>query len=101
MKHATPSALHRFNMDLRLVAAVQANAGAGCHEAANLLHGYSYCAELHWLATDNQDLDEARSSRALLDELESKLRRFLSRCRRVPGGARASTEDRYCCSADN
>ena len=36
-----PCALDPFNVDVRLIAAVQTHAGARCHEAANVLGSYA------------------------------------------------------------
>ena len=72
---AEPSA---FNLDLRLIANVQAHAGAQCHEAAGLLFAYHLCAEVcrDAIATAHAPAADAQAS---LERAEAELRRFLAR----------------------
>ena len=75
--------LHPFNIDVRLIAAVQVHAGAHCHEAGDLLAAYELWAELHRQAVDAHHEDEARESRDVLCETEADLRRLLYQCRKA------------------
>jgi hypothetical protein len=75
------SAWDPYNVDVRLVAAVQRNCGARCHEAANLLGCYSLCAEMHQRAVRGHDPKNARAARDLLENSEASLRKFLFECR--------------------
>jgi hypothetical protein len=75
---AAAAELSAFNLDLRLVAKVQAHAGAQCHEAAGLLFAYNLCADV---LRDAADASEARDARASLDRAERELRQFLARRR--------------------
>lgn len=68
----------RAVMDRRLVAAVQAQAGAHCHEAAGLIQRYYYQLYL-WRKADGHDAAEHQSFRAGVEEAEAALRRFLHR----------------------
>jgi hypothetical protein len=81
MRYPISAHFDPYNIDVKLIAAVQTNAGARCHEAANLLSCYSLCAELHRRAVDDRDADEARSSRVLLERTEVDLRKFLFQVR--------------------
>lgn len=77
------SSFDPFNVDVQLIAAVQAHAGARCHEAGNLLAAYELWTVLHRQAVAAQRADEARESRNILDATELDLRRLLYRCRRT------------------
>jgi hypothetical protein len=77
------SSFDPFNMDARLVAAVQVQAGARSHEAGDLLASYELWAELHRQAVDAHHEAEARESRDVLTETEADLRRLLYQCRRA------------------
>jgi hypothetical protein len=78
----TETALDPFNIDVRLISAVQAHAGARCHEAANRLAAYTLWAEVNHRAVADRDRDEAEFSRHELERTEVDLRKFLFECRR-------------------
>jgi hypothetical protein len=82
MRSLSSSALDPYNIDVMLISAVQTHAGGRCHEAANLLSCYSFCAELHRRAVADRDAEEAQSSRVLLERTEVDLRKFLFQVRR-------------------
>jgi hypothetical protein len=64
-------------IDSRLVSAVQVNAGARCHEAANLLHCYGMASRAYELAACGDD-----GAAEDFKQSERALRRFLFECRR-------------------
>jgi hypothetical protein len=75
---APAAELSAFNLDRKLVANVQAHAGARCHEAAGLLFAYHLSAEV---LRDAGGTSEALEAQASLDRAERELRRFLARRR--------------------
>jgi hypothetical protein len=77
---APAAELSQFNLDLRLVANVQAHAGAQCHEAAGLLFAYHLCVDLCRDAIGTPDALDAQAS---LNRAEAELRQFLARRRRA------------------
>lgn len=76
--------LGSYNIDRQLIAAVQINAGARCHESANLLNCYQLCAQVYRDAIDCQDEEEVEWALKILQDSEVKLRMFLFQCRRPP-----------------
>jgi hypothetical protein len=90
------TALSPFNIDVRLISAVQIHAGARCHEAANLLSCYRLWTELHRQAVAGRDVDEAQLSRQTLEDNEVKLRKFLFQCRCPQGRPRCTTQSGVC-----
>jgi hypothetical protein len=91
------TALKPYNVDVKLVSAVQIHAGARCHEAANLVGCYMLWAELHGEAVAGRDHGEAEFSRTTLDQSEVNLRKFLFQCRhpqwRAEHGTRGGIAD--------
>ena len=73
-KHQPPAAL----FDTRLVAAVQAAAGAQCHRAANLLQAYYVNAEACRDALDMGDEAGAEDARRACAAARAELREFLA-----------------------
>lgn len=78
----TYAPLGPYNVDRRLIAAVQVSAGAHCHTSANLLHCYQLSALAYDDAVACNDAEGARSMLESLNSAEVELRRFLGRCRR-------------------
>lgn len=76
------NALCPYNIDRHLMAAVQINAGAHCHESANLLYCYQLLAQVYQNALDCKDDDEAQQALKTLHDSEINLRKFLFRCLR-------------------
>jgi hypothetical protein len=73
---ALPAAFH-VELDTRLIAAVQTQAGARCHRSANLLHSYYLCADVYKAKMRKGDLDASRVARQRFQESENRLREFL------------------------
>ena len=71
----------QIHLDHRLVAAVQANAGAHCHRAANLLQSYLFSLHLHREAIEANSREEASAAMAVARASEIDLRKFLARAR--------------------
>lgn len=71
----------RHAIDSRLVAAVQINAGARCHEAANLLNCYRLASRAYALSVSCQNRDTAVEDLELIEQSERALRKFLFECR--------------------
>jgi hypothetical protein len=65
-------------LDTRLVAAVQAAAGARCHEAANLLQTYYMSTEACRVVCRRGDSPAAAEARALCLAAKVRLRDFLA-----------------------
>ena len=72
---------NRHAIDGRLISAVQINAGARCHEAANLLNCYGLASQAYAMSVSREDGDAAARELKVLEESECALRRFLFRCR--------------------
>jgi hypothetical protein len=72
----TPSAPFLFNT--RLVAAVQTKAGAHCHESANLLQTYYFCAEVYRVQLRSNDAVPTDAARRSVQQAEVRLRKFLT-----------------------
>ena len=66
-------------LDTRLIAAVQAAAGAQCHEAANLLQAYYYSAEAYRCVGAAGNRGSADEALRLLLAAKVRLRDFLAR----------------------
>ena len=69
-----------INLDTRLIAAVQTRAGARCHQAASLLHGYYMCAEVYRAKQRRGDRELVQAALGRLQECERRLRDFLTAC---------------------
>jgi hypothetical protein len=67
-----------FLFNTRLVAAVQTKAGAHCHESANLLQAYYFCADVYRVQLRNNDAVAAEAARRSVQQAEVRLRRFLT-----------------------
>ncbi|MEZ0268384.1 MAG: hypothetical protein ACAI43_26955 [Phycisphaerae bacterium] len=67
----------RPEIDTRLVAAVQAAAGARCHEAAGLLQSYLLWARIYRTAQDTRAPDEAEVGETFR-QTKVRLRAFLT-----------------------
>lgn len=65
-------------VDSRLLAAVQARAGARCHEAAGLSQSYVSWAHCLHLAARRGDATALEHARRQVAEARAQLRRFLS-----------------------
>jgi hypothetical protein len=65
-------------VDTRLIAAVQAAAGARCHLAANLVQAYRFSAAACDLAARHGTDDDRRDAREQLQVTKVKLRDFLA-----------------------
>jgi hypothetical protein len=83
MRSADLSLLQSYNVDTQLIAAVQVNAGARCHESASLLSSYHCCAELYRRALDRKNEHKIATASKLLEDAERNLRKFLFRCRKI------------------
>jgi hypothetical protein len=83
-----------YNVDAQLVAAVQINAGARCHESASLLSSYHCCAELYRRAVDRRNEHKIATASKLLEDAERNLRKFLFRCRQIAKPWEGSCRDR-------
>jgi hypothetical protein len=67
-----------FLLNTRLVAAVQTNAGAHCHESANLLQAYYFRAEVYQVQLRNKNASAAEAARRSVHQAEVRLRQFLT-----------------------
>jgi hypothetical protein len=72
MRYTPPTLPCPCSIDSKLIAAVQANAGAQCHEAANLVQAYLLSADLYQDA-----LHKERAACDFHDDTELHLRKFL------------------------
>lgn len=81
MRSDVHSPLGPYNIDRQLIAAVQINAGAHCHQSANLLNYYYLSAESYQRAVTRKDEEEAQCALKSLEDSEVNLRKFLFRCR--------------------
>lgn len=70
-------AVHVATIDTRLVAAVQATAGARIHEAAALLNGYYIWSELLKRALNRNDKPKAALALGKVCSAKRQLRQFL------------------------
>ncbi len=70
-------AVHVATIDTRLVAAVQARAGARIHEAAALLNGYYIWSELLKRALNRNDKPKAAQALGQVCSAKRQLRQFL------------------------
>ena len=70
-------AVHVATIDTRLVAAVQARAGARIHEAAGILNGYYIWAEVLKRALSRHDNSKAAIALGNVCAAKRKLRQFL------------------------
>jgi len=70
-------AVHVATIDTRLVAAVQARAGARIHEAAGLLSGYYIWVEVLKRALSRKDDSKAAIALGNVCAVKRKLRQFL------------------------
>jgi hypothetical protein len=82
MQPAINSLLGQYNIDRHLIAAVQKNSGAHCHQSANLLYSYYLRVELYQQALNHNDHQEGQQALNGLQDSERDLRKFLFRCRR-------------------
>jgi hypothetical protein len=64
-------------LDTRLVAAVQAGAGARCHEAAGLLQGYYLWLKLYRMAVEH-GADDVAEVAEMFRQTKVRLRAFLT-----------------------
>lgn len=72
-------------VDSRLVAAVQINAGANCHKAANLVTSYYFAVHnfnYHESQLAQQNEEAKAELLGMLQDSEADLRKFLFNCRR-------------------
>ena len=87
------SFLRTAQVDTRLIAAVQASAGARCHEAANLLQNYYFCVEAcHCVTGPGRAIAPATEAWQACNAAKVRLREFLGQ--RVYGWAAAAPERR-------
>ena len=73
----TPSRIP-FQFNTRLIAAVQTKAGARCHESANLVQAYYFRADVYRMQLRNKDAAAAEAARRSVQEVEVRLRKFLT-----------------------
>ena len=77
----TPSPAHQavfLPLDTRLIAAVQARAGARVHESAGLLYAYRLSADCYRLTLTTGDSRAAARARMNYELSEWRLRRFVA-----------------------
>jgi hypothetical protein len=67
-----------YQVNTRLIAAVQNHAGAHCHTSANLLQCYYFCAEVYRVQLRNNDPTAAEAARRGVQRAEVRLREFLT-----------------------
>lgn len=67
-----------FQVNTRLIAAVQNHAGAHCHTSANLLQCYYFCAEVYRVQLRNNDPVATETARRGVQRAEVRLREFLT-----------------------
>lgn len=77
------ASLGPYNIDSHLIAAVQINAGARCHESANLLNCYYLSAQTYGDALSREDDETAQWAIKILQDSEVSLRKFLFQCRQL------------------
>lgn len=65
-------------VNTRLVAAVQARAGARCHQSANLLSTYYLCADVYRMRMGRGDASSSAEAWRTLKQAEQRLREFLT-----------------------
>jgi hypothetical protein len=85
-----------FLLNTRLVAAVQTNAGAHCHESANLLQAYYFRADVYRVQLRNGDAVAAEAARRSVHQAEVRLRQFLTNLRWPCSRGAARTDETTC-----
>jgi hypothetical protein len=80
-------------LDSYLIAQVEQHCAAHCHEAANLVGAYTLSFAAYDRAQRNMDYQKLASSRELIEQAETNLRRFLFKTRRAFAARLAARDD--------